>query len=174
MFEADELSLLYRVARSLLEEREYGELLTGLLDQTIESLGADRGFILVREDNRFRATASRNFKSDALAATEDEVSSSIAGAVLEAGKTLLIGDALDSEQFKNNPSVRRLALRSVLCAPLITTEDAFALIYLENRDVAQQFTERHRKLLDEICALAAPRLRVAVAIENARRRARDF
>lgn len=35
-FNAEELTLLYRVARTLLYEREYGELLAGLLDATIE------------------------------------------------------------------------------------------------------------------------------------------
>src|SRR5207245_3206724 len=51
--------------------------------------------------------------------------------------------------------------------------EAFALIYLENRDIANRFNERHRALLDEICELAAPRLRVAIAVEHAKRRARD-
>ncbi len=173
-FNPDELGLLYRVARALLEERDYGELLAGLLDATIESLGADRGFVVVREDDKYRATVARNFKSDALAETEAEVSSSISAAVLEQGGALLLGDAMDSERFRDNPSVKRLHLRSILCAPLVTSEKAFALIYLENRDIANRFSERHRRLLDEICRLAAPRLRTAVAIEEAHRRAGDF
>ncbi len=42
-FNTEELTLLYRVARTLLGERDYGELLAGLLDVTIEGLAADRG-----------------------------------------------------------------------------------------------------------------------------------
>src|SRR5438874_5117781 len=110
---AEESSLLYRVARTLLEDRDYGELLTNLLDRTIESLGADRGFVLVRENGLFRAAVARNFRSEALVQTEAEVSSTIANEVLETGKALLIGNALDSDRYKNNPSVQRLALRSV-------------------------------------------------------------
>src|SRR5437762_7484744 len=174
MFNAEELNLLYAIARTLGEDRDYGELLTNLLDRTIESLGADRGFVLVRENGIFRATVARNFRSEALAQTEAEVSSSIANEVLESGKALLIGDALGSDRFKSNPSVQRLALRSVLCAPLLATSEAFALIYLENRDIAQRFTERQRELLDEICELAAPRLRVAIAVDSARRKAREL
>ena len=93
---------------------------------------------------------------------------------MEEGRALLLDDALDSERFRANPSVQRLALRSVLCAPLIASSEAFALIYLENRDVAQRFTDDHRCLLQEIAALAAPRLRVAVAMEQARSRAREL
>jgi GAF domain-containing protein len=174
MFNAEELNLLYSLARTLGEDRDYGELLTSLLDRTIESLGADRGFVLVRENEGFRAAVARNFRSEALSQTEAEVSSSIAREVLETGKAVLIGNALDSERYKHQPSVQRLSLRSVLCAPLLATSEAFALIYLENRDVAQKFTNRQRELLDEICTLSAARLHVALAIESARRKGREL
>lgn len=177
-FSAEELALLYRLARTLIEEREYGELLADLLDATIEGLKADRGFVVVREGDpraaTFRAAVARNFKSEALSKAEEDVSSSISSAVMEHGRALLVGDALASERFRDNPSVKRLALRSVLCAPLVASNEAFALIYLENRDVSNRFTERHRQLLDEICSLAAPRLRTAVAVEDARKRAREL
>jgi len=177
-FNADELALLYRLARTLLNEREYGELLADLLDATIDGLRADRGFVVVREGEpdaaKFRAAVARNFKSEALTQAEEEVSGSISAAVMEHGRALLIGDALSSARFGEHPSVKRLGLRSVLCAPLVASNEAFALIYLENRDITHRFTERQRDLLDEICRLAAPRLRTAVAIELARKHAREL
>ncbi len=60
-----------------------GELLAHLLDATIQALGADRGCILVREEGRFRATSARNFRSEALAETEEEISSTIAQTAVE-------------------------------------------------------------------------------------------
>jgi transcriptional regulator with GAF, ATPase, and Fis domain len=174
MFTADELNVLYTIARSLGDERQFGELLKTVLDKTIEGLGADRGFILVREDGQFRAAVARNFRSQALSEAEAEVSGSIALEVLKSGKALLIGNAIDSMPFKDIESVRRLQLRSVLCAPLISTEEAFALIYLENRNIIERFTERQRELLQEICTLAASRLHVAIAMEAAKRRSRDL
>lgn len=177
-FNAEELTLLYRLARALLGEREYGELLADLLDATIEGLRADRGFVVVREGApdaaRFRAPVARNFKSEALNQAEEEVSGSISAAVMEQGRALLIEDASASDRFRENPSVMRLGLRSVLCAPLAASNEAFALIYLENRDVTNRFTEPQRELLDEICRLAAPRLRTPIAIELARKRAREL
>ena len=41
----DGSNLLYSIARSLLQERDYGELLDKILDMTIQALGADRGCI---------------------------------------------------------------------------------------------------------------------------------
>jgi len=165
------LALLYRVSRALLREGEYGELLSGLLDTLIEGLGADRGFVVVREAGEFRATAARNFRSEALSRAEEAVSRSIAQSVMEGGKTVLIGDASTTEPYSRQPSIQQLALRSVLCAPLVASDEAFALIYLENREVTNRFTEGQRDLLDEVCALAAPRLRSAVAMSEAQRRA---
>jgi transcriptional regulator with GAF, ATPase, and Fis domain len=168
---SEHLSLLYRVSRALLKEGEYGELLSALLDTLIEGLGADRGFVVVRENGEFRATAARNFRSEALSQAEDAVSRSIARAVMENGKAILIGDASVTEPYSRQPSIQQLSLRSVLCAPLVVSDEAFALIYLENRQVTNCFTEEQRDLLDEVCVLAAPRLRTAVAMSQAQRRA---
>jgi transcriptional regulator with GAF, ATPase, and Fis domain len=168
---AGHLALLYRVSRALLKEGEYGEVLSALLDTLIEGLGADRGFVVVREAGEFRATAARNFRSEALSQAEDAVSRSIARSVMESGRAILIGDASMTEPYSKQGSVKHLSLRSVLCAPLVASDEAFALIYLENRQVTNCFTEEQRDLLDEICALAAPRLRAAVAMSQAQRRA---
>jgi transcriptional regulator with GAF, ATPase, and Fis domain len=168
---SEHLGLLYRVSRALLREGEYGELLSGLLDTLIEGLGADRGFVVVRENGEFRATAARNFRSEALSQAEEAVSRSIARSVMENGKAILIGDASVTEPYSRQPSIQQLSLRSVLCAPLVVSDEAFALIYLENRQVTNCFTEGQRDLLDEVCVLAAPRLRTAVAMSQAQRRA---
>src|SRR5260370_36095283 len=68
-------------------------------------------------------------------------------------------------------STQQRSQRHVLCSLLVTSDEAFALIYLENREVTNCFAEAQRDLLDEVCALAAPRLRAAVAMSQAQRRA---
>ncbi|MFB3916220.1 MAG: sigma 54-interacting transcriptional regulator [Terriglobales bacterium] len=174
VWNADELSLLYGISQSLLQDREYGELLAAILDATIEGLGAERGFVLLHEAGAFRAVVARNYRSEALTQAESEFSKSIAGSVLQSGRALLLGDALHSTPFGSTESVQELALRSVLCAPLVNCNEVFALIYLENRKFTNYFTQRKRELLDEICLLAAPRIRAAVAMENAQRRATEM
>src|SRR6204780_244646 len=106
----EHLGLLYRVSRALLREGEYGELLSGLLDTLIEGLGADRGFVVVREAGEFRATVARNFRSEALSRAEEAVSRSIAQAVMESGKAVLIGDAAMTEPYSRQPSIQQLSL----------------------------------------------------------------
>ncbi len=92
-FTAEERNLLYRIARNLLKDRDYGELLAELLDDTIQALGADRGCVVVREGTQFSASVSRNFRSEALVEAEQEISGTIAKIVVEEGKVLLVADA---------------------------------------------------------------------------------
>jgi transcriptional regulator with GAF, ATPase, and Fis domain len=170
----DSASVLYGIARNLLQERDYGDLLTNILDMTIQALGADRGCVVARENGEFHATAARNFRNETLAERESEISTTIAGLVMEEGRVLLVPNAQEATILRDKQSVQKLHLRSVLCAPLIVSNDAFAVIYLENREITNHFNETHEQLLSEICALAAPRLHTAVAIESARQKARDL
>jgi transcriptional regulator with GAF, ATPase, and Fis domain len=109
-------------------------------------------------------------RSDAVSRAEEAVSRSIARSVMESGREGLIGDASITEPDSRQQSIQQLSLRSVLCAPLVASDQAFALIYLENREVTNCSTEEQRDLLDEVCALAALRLRAAVAMSQAQRR----
>jgi transcriptional regulator with GAF, ATPase, and Fis domain len=167
-------NVLYSIARNLLQEHDYGELLTNILDMTIQALGADRGCVVAREKGEFRATAARNFRNETLGEREREISTTIAGMAVQEGRVLLFHNAQELEVLRDKKSVRRLHPRSVLCAPLIVSNDAFAVIYLENRGISNHFNKDHERLLSEICVLAAPRLHTAVAIESARQRVSDL
>lgn len=169
----DEIATLYSISQQLLQDRDYGELLATILDCTIEGLGAERGFVLLQEEGQFRAVVARNFRSEALRKAESEFSSSIARDVMQSGKALLLGDAVHSEEFGGFASVQNLSLKSVLCAPLADDREVFALIYLENRKIANHFTQRKRELLDEICSLASARVRTALKMQESKRRAAE-
>jgi transcriptional regulator with GAF, ATPase, and Fis domain len=165
------MAVLYRVARELLREGDYGQILEAVLDAAIDALGADRGFVLVRGDKGYRVAAARRFAAESLSHAESEVSTSIASAVEAQGGAILVGDAQSLPDYRNQPSVQHLSLKSVLCAPLKSGDGIFALLYLENRSLANQFGERQRDLLDEICSMAAPPLHTAIRVEDARRKA---
>jgi transcriptional regulator with GAF, ATPase, and Fis domain len=117
---------------------------------------------------------ARNFRNETLTEREREISTTIAGMAAEEGRVLLVQDAQESAVFRDRKSVRRLKLRSVLCAPLIVSNEAFAVIYLEDRELSNHFNDGHQQLLSEICVLAAPRLHTAIAIESARQKVRDL
>src|ERR1700682_3537306 len=97
----DRAKVLYGVARNLLQEHDYGELLTNILDMTIQALGADRGCVVAREKGGFRATAARNFRNETLAEREREISTTIAGMAVQEGRVLLFHNAQESEVLRD-------------------------------------------------------------------------
>src|SRR5512147_292306 len=120
------MSILYRVARELLREGDYGQILEAVLDASIDALGADRGFVLVRGEKGFRVAVARRFATESLSHAEAEVSTSIASAVEAQGSAILVGDAQAFPEYRNQPSVQQLSLKSVLCAPLKSNDAVFA------------------------------------------------
>src|SRR5882724_7627763 len=99
-------NVLYGIARNLLREHDYGELLTNILDMTIQALGADRGCVVARERGEFRATAARNFRNETLVEREREISTTIAGMAVQEGRALLFHNAQESELLRDKKSVR--------------------------------------------------------------------
>ena len=59
---------------------------------------------------------------------------------------MLIGDATMTEPYSRQLSIQQLSLRSVLCAPLVASDEAFALSRPENREVTNCFTEGAARL----------------------------
>src|SRR5215472_7946495 len=133
LFNQSELQILHRTALALLREAEYGELTSALLDIAIEAMGADRGCIVAHDQGEFRATVSRNFFGNSLENAESEVSSTIAAQVVAAQRAILVDDAMATSGLRDRSSIRRFGVRSLLCAPLISDSEAFAVVYLENR-----------------------------------------
>src|SRR5258708_6369405 len=105
---ADTANVLYGIARNLLQERDYGELITNILDMTIQALGADRGCVVTRENGEFRATAARNFRNQTLVEREREISTTIASMAVEEGRVLRVQDAQESVVLRDKKSVRLL------------------------------------------------------------------
>src|SRR6266852_9638318 len=101
----DTANVLYNIARNLLQEHDYGELLTNILDMTIQALGAERGCVVSREKCEFRATAARNFRNETLAEREREINTTIAGMAVQEGRVLLFHNALESSVLRDKQSV---------------------------------------------------------------------
>jgi len=128
--------------------------------------------MLIPEGGSFRASIVRNFRAATLDKEEAEISNDHCEPSIRTMSGPVDRNAADSPDSRDNPSVRALSLRSVMCAPLISGKHVFALLYLENRSIENCFTESHRALLEQIALLTAPRLRSALVLEEARSVAR--
>jgi len=161
---ARDLSALMKVSTTINAIRGVEELQKTLLELLFEVVPADRGAILLTnndgdaQDSEFASV----FGLDRMRGPDQSirVSRTITGAVLKQAESLLINNAeakgLDAPSIVDDRPV------SILCVPLIMLERTLGVIYLDTKEPDTVFDKDHLQLVSAISAITA------VAIENAR------
>jgi signal transduction histidine kinase len=75
---------------------------------------------------------------------------------------VLLNNASKEGEFRDNPEVQAMGLRSVLCLPLIKRSELTGILYLENRLSDSVFTSEKTKMTELLTSQAA------ISLENAR------
>ncbi|MCI0342201.1 MAG: sigma-54-dependent Fis family transcriptional regulator, partial [Planctomycetales bacterium] len=161
--ERQALATLQRVSRTISSELDSKKLLTLIMDMAVEVTRAERGFLMLRDDQgNFRFSAARNLDRDTIQKPEFKVSFSIAREVIQTGEPVLTTDALEDERYRDRMSVQDLKLKSVACVALRARNRAIGAVYVDNRFVAGLFTPK------DLAFLQAFANQAAAALENAR------
>ncbi len=124
--------------------------------------GAERAFVVAldRRGGRYRTLVRRSREGE-LSAGEYALSRTIVREVVEQGNALLLMDALGDHRFGAQDSVVNLAIRSVMCAPLLHEEEVLGLIQVDTRQGPEAFSSDDLEILTGISA------QVAIAMKNA-------
>jgi transcriptional regulator with GAF, ATPase, and Fis domain len=172
---------LVAFSKKLGESREIASLLTTLMDEVVALTGADKGFLVlvddeVGDDGRTvrtpRVRMARNLRGEDLAEAVAHLSDSIVRRVIERGQPIVVSDALTSTEFNSSLSVVSLKLTSVMCVPLLragaaTSGDAPVLgaIYVGNNSIRGQFDDASLEVLTLFAAQASLLVQNALAID---------
>jgi len=160
---AERLSLVYELSQTFNSSLDLEDLLNTLIDEVIGATGAERGFVVLREeDDSFDFRAARGMEHETIGDPDLEISRGVVQGVMDDGVGLLTSDAQQDDRFKGRQSVMSLGLRSILCSPLTVKEATVGAIYVDNRLHAGIFTQEDLEMLNAIASSAA------IAIENAR------
>jgi Nif-specific regulatory protein len=141
-----------------------GTLLDTVMDIAMETLEAERGFILLKSDDKskdFREVCARNITKNVITSIR-ELSSSVVNQVLETGKPVLTMDAQADQRFSGAESVMFHNIRSVICMPFILGNELIGAIYMDSRSGKGKFDD------DSLQFLHAFSKQAVIAIENAR------
>ena len=142
---------------------ELDEVLGIVMDNIVRLTGAERGFLMLRDEKGQMVTrVARHWSQEAMRAGEAATSHTIVQRVIEAGEAIVTTNAQEDQRFSGQASVVALNLRSILCVPLKVKNDLTGVIYADNRIRTGMFGETERDLLTAFANQAA------VAIENAR------
>jgi len=152
--------VLLKVATRINRLRHTQELVREILDSIFEVVPADRGAILLaQDDHEFSSTHGKN-RSDELRPVQ--VSRTVVQRVIDQGVTVLVNDIATSESLRTAESLVTARISSLMCVPLMLLEKIVGAIYLDSSDPLVSFDEGHLQLLLGIAGIAA------VSLENAR------
>ncbi|MFQ5613637.1 MAG: adenylate/guanylate cyclase domain-containing protein [Anaerolineae bacterium] len=162
--EHENLTALYNVSKTVNSTLHLGHLLNLVMDTIIAVTGAERGFLMLLDEDsgELDFNVARNMDRETISGSSFEISRSIVNRAISEGKPILTTNAQADPRFSSQASVVGYSLRSILCVPLRVKGKITGVIYADNRIKTGLFSESDRRLLTAIADQAA------VAIENAR------
>jgi len=154
---------------------EVEEPLRHLVEQFVGFMEAERGFLIFVEEGQHDFRVCKDRRGDSIERPWDQVSSGVIDEAIRAGRAILVRNAKKDPSFRNRPSITRLDLLSVLCAPLLgPRKGILGVIYLDNRSSAARFSQDDQDMLDILAnqaSLAMENARLAEELEGAKSRA---
>ena len=154
---------LVTTGRIINSSLERGRVMETAMDTIIELTGAERGFLMLREDDsRLRIQVARDWERTTVDNNELAVSQTVINRVVGEGMPILTTNAQEDPRFSGQDSIMAFALRSIMCVPLLLKQKLIGVIYVDNRIRENIFTPIDLNALQAFANMAA------VAIENAR------
>jgi PAS domain S-box-containing protein len=142
---------------------ELDEVLQIVMDTIVRLMGAERGFLMLRDERGEMVTRiARNWEQESINQNEFAISRTIVERVIGGGEAVLTTNAREDPRFGGHESIIAFNLRSILCVPLMVKSELIGVIYTDNRIRTGIFSDSDRDLLTAFANQAA------VAIENAR------
>jgi adenylate cyclase len=164
--ELNQLRALAATGAMINSTLDVDDVLAKALDQVIDLTGAERGFMILKNENsgelEFRISRDTTNKNGGGVEKTPEISMTIVNEVVNTGNPMRTDNAYKDPRIQDHMSVAQFVLRSVICVPLRQRNKIIGVVYVDNRLRAGVFTERELNLLIAFANQAA------VAIENAR------
>lgn len=152
----EKLRVSYEVIRALGVELDVDRLSEKMLDCAFEILEADRGVVLLYDDNEELKPVAVKSKRE-----EDvELSGTIVNEVLRDRAGVLSSDASVDSRFQGSQSIIMQGIRSSMAVPLIHSEDLLGLMVIDSQVATNAFTEKDLQLFQSIANQAA------IALQN--------
>jgi transcriptional regulator with GAF, ATPase, and Fis domain len=162
----ERLDLLLEVSRRLSRVLNLDQLLNVIMDSVLSLTRAERGFLMLYEEDVLKFRVIRNPQNQEWAGEDYQISHTLTQQVVDSGQPLWVRDACQDAAYSQSASIADLKLRSCMCVPLFSgqadSRKLLGVIYVDSQQLHESFSAQD---LDLFSALAA---QAAISIENAR------
>jgi Nif-specific regulatory protein len=159
---ARDLSALMKISTTINSVRGLEALQRQLLELIFEVVPAERGAILLVEDDLQDFSSIFGLDRREGPNREVHVSRTVTDRVLREGISFLSNDLQQNDALGESESLIASRIQALLCVPLMLFEKAVGVIYLYTSDAMTRFDKDQLQLVTAISGIAA------VALENAR------
>lgn len=152
----EKLRVSYELARAIGVELDIDKALVKILDAAFQLLQADRGVILLYDENRQlvpRCVRTRAGNQDP--SEEVLISSTIVEQVLRDKAAVLSSDATVDSRFQGAHSIIMQGIRSSMAVPLLHSNEVFGIMMLDSQIATNAFTEKDLQLFQNVANQAA-------------------
>jgi len=143
-------------------------LLDNLMKILIENAGANKGFLILEDQNELimaaHATTEKTQKITLGILLKDcqDIAQAIVNYVARTNETVVLNDAAGEGVFTQDPYVQKARPRAVVCMPILRSDNTIGHIYMEHGQATGLFTPERMEMLNLLVA------QVAISIENAK------
>ena len=153
---------LYNVSRLLGSSLDLQTVLDQVMDAIIRLTGAERGFLMLRDDDGgLTVKVARGIDQQALSSEQFRFSRTITNQVLDSGQPIVTTNAAEDPRFAGQASIIAQALRSIMATPLRVRGTVIGVAYVDNKIIAGLFNE------DDLAAFDAFVGQAAMVLDNA-------
>jgi signal transduction histidine kinase len=125
------LSVMYRTTQAISHILEIDALLPQVLELVFESIGADRGAILLKDRSGQLVTKAVRFSAPAEADERMTISRTIVDYVLEQGEGVITTDAPADKRFSPAQSIFDYHIREAICVPIQGRHTTLGVLYAD-------------------------------------------
>jgi len=162
-----DLNTVVKASQTISGEIQLGKLLEKMMKILFENAGAEKGFFILKEKEKWYIEAEGNANTETIEVLKakpldgySELSPGIVNYVIRTKSIILLNDATKKGIFVNDNYVKLKQPKSILCYPIINQGNLVGVVYLENNLTADAFTPDRLEILKVLSS------QIAVSVEN--------
>ncbi len=163
------LSVMYRATQAISNILDIDPLCAQILELVFESIGADRGAILLKDDSGQLVPKAVRWRQGAEPDERMTISQTIVDYVLERGEGVITGDAPTDKRFSPAQSIVDYQIREAICVPIQGRHTSLGVLYSDVQAgvvATDKGGQRGRFSQDQLTLMVAIGHQAGLAIEN--------